>query len=398
MKKIKTFNKKLKKEDRFYRIMVLILRPFLPLRYNITKNNSEILKREDPYLIIGNHVMADDPIIINSHSNRLIRYIASDTNYDTYWKKFFLNLGGAIPFSKGNKDFKAVKQLLRLSKADKPVGIYPEGGRCWSGETEEIIYSTAKLIKMLRIPVYSAIIKGGYLKKPRWAQHYRKGKIFLDYEVLFEKKQIKKMSEEEIYEQMKNGIYHNEYEWQRKNKIKFKGKNKAEHIERLLYMCPKCKGIDTIYSQGDLFSCKSCSESWSIDDYGFIKGEYFEDTVHWNKWQKDILYGYLKREKIEIITQEISFQKFNKEGKKILEQMVNVVLSSKSLKINGQNIDEILCIENIKAFSITLLDIFEFYNNQDEKYRIIFNPKKNPSIIFFLETLKHYTGRKRNER
>jgi len=287
---------------------------------------------------------------------------------------------------------------LRLSKADKPVGIYPEGGRCWSGETEEIIYSTAKLIKMLRIPVYSAIIKGGYLKKPRWAQHYRKGKIFLDYEVLFEKKQIKKMSEEEIYEQIKNGIYHNEYEWQRKNKIKFKGKNKAEHIERLLYMCPKCKGLDTIYSQGDLFSCKSCSESWAIDDYGFIKGDYFEDTVQWNKWQKDILYGYLKREKIEIITQEISFQKFNKEGKKILEQMVNVVLSSKSLKINGQNIDEILCIENIKAFSITLLDIFEFYNNQDEKYRIIFNPKKNPSIIFFLETLKYYIGRKRNER
>ena len=398
MKKIKTFNKKLKKEDRFYRIIVLILRPFLPLRYNITKNNSEILKREEPYLIIGNHVMADDPIIINSHSNRLIRYIASDTNYDTYWKKFFLNLGGAIPFSKGNKDFKAVKQVLRLIKADKPVGIYPEGGRSWSGETEEVIYSTAKLIKMLKIPVYSAIMKGGYLKKPRWAQYYRKGKIFLDYEVLFEKKQINKMSEEEIYKKMKKEIYHNEYDWQRKNKIKFRGKDKAEHIERLLYMCPNCKGLDTIYSRGDFFTCKNCSENWSIDDYGFIKGNYFEDTVQWNKWQKDILHSDLKREEIEIITQEINLQKFNNKGEKTLEQMVNGVLSPKSLKINGHNIDEIIYIENIKAFSITLLDIFELYNDQNEKYRIIFNPKKNPSIILFWETLKYYIGRKRNER
>lgn len=398
MKDKNRFKRKLKKEDLFYKVMMIIVRPFLPLRYDITQTNKEILHTEEPYLIIGNHVMADDPVIVNSHSDRLIRYIASDTNYDTYWKKVVLNLGGAIPFSKGNTDFKAVKHLIRLTKSNKPVGLYPEGGRCWSGETEEIIYSTAKLIKMLRVPVYKVIMKGGYLKKPRWAQFYRKGKIFMDYKVLFTKNQIENMDEEEIYKEMKGGIYHNDYKWQRDNKIRFTGKNKAEHIERLLYFCPKCESLDSIYSRGDNFHCKTCGEKWNIDDYGFIKGEFFQDTVQWNNWQKDLLYEKLEKEKLEIISGEIKLKKFNSSGKKIFDENVELILSSHFIKVKGTSLNEEMKINSIKAVSITLLDIFEFYNTRDEKFRIIFDPKSNPSIILFLETLKYYMGRIKDER
>ena len=398
MKDKNQFIRKLKKEDLFYKVMMLIVRPFLPFRYDITEINKEILHTEEPYLIIGNHVMADDPVIVNSQSDKLIRYIASDTNYDTYWKKVVLNLGGAIPISKGNTDFKAVKHLIRLTKANKPVGLYPEGGRCWSGETEEVIYSTAKLIKMLKVPVYNVIIKGGYLKKPRWAQYYRKGKIFMDYKVLFTKNQIENMDEEEIYKDMKRGIYHNDYKWQRDNKIKFTGKNKAEHIERLLYLCPKCKSLDSIYSHGDNFHCKSCGEKWNIDDYGFIKGEFFQDTVQWNKWQKDLLYKKIKEENLEIISGEIKLKKFNSYGEKILDENVEINLSSMKIEIKINTTVEEIKIENVKAVSITLLDIFEFYNSRDEKFRIVFDPKSNPSIILFLETLKYYMRRIKDER
>jgi hypothetical protein len=66
------------------------------------------------------------------------------------------------------------------------------------------------------------------------------------------------------------------------------------------------------------------------------------------------------------------------------------------IKINT-TVEEIK-IENVKAVSITLLDIFEFYNSRDEKFRIVFDPKSNPSIILFLETLKYYMRRIKDER
>jgi ribosomal protein S27AE len=220
----------------------------------------------------------------------------------------------------------------------------------------------------------------------------------MDYKVLFTKNQIENMDEEEIYKEMKRGIYHNDYKWQRDNKLKFTGKNKAEHIERLLYLCPKCKSLDSIYSHGDNFHCKSCGEKWNIDDYGFINGEFFQDTVQWNKWQKDLLYKKIKEENLEIISGEIKLKKFNSYGEKILDENVEINLSSMKIEIKINTTVEEIKIENVKAVSITLLDIFEFYNSRDEKFRIVFDPKSNPSIILFLETLKYYMRRIKDER
>ena len=389
MKKIK-LKRKLKNEDLFYNILSTVLRPFLRFRYDIETHNKDILKNKEPYLIIGNHVMADDPVIVNFHSRKLIRYMAADTNYDTPWKRTIFSLGGAIPFSKGNSDFKAVKHLLRLVKNRKPVGLYPEGGRGWSGETEEIIFSTAKLIKILNNSVYRVMTKGGYMNKPRWADYYRKGKIHMHYDVLFHKEEVKKLTVEEIYEKIKKAIYHNEYSWQKENNYTYKGKNKAEHIERLLYICTKCSTIDSLSSKGDEFKCTECGEKWKINDYGFIEGGFYDNTVEWNHWQKKQLYKKLKKSEITINTKKIQFEKFDKNGKKLYNEEVLINLDDKNLKIKGREFNEKLDVKNIRAVSITLLDIFEFYN-KEEKYRIIFNPEVNPSIIYFLETLKYYS-------
>ena len=39
------------------------------------------------------------------------------------------------------------------------MSLYPEGGRNWDGATDRLVPATAKLIKLLRIPVYGIFTK-----------------------------------------------------------------------------------------------------------------------------------------------------------------------------------------------------------------------------------------------
>ena len=102
---------------------------------------------------MGHHVTAFDPIISNLFSRRLIRYVTADANYDSKLKRFFLNLVEGIPFTKNAADSSAIRRIMRHIKKGHPVGLYPVGGRNWDVSTDFIIRSTAKLVKLIRVPV-----------------------------------------------------------------------------------------------------------------------------------------------------------------------------------------------------------------------------------------------------
>ena len=62
----------------------------------------------------------------------------------------------------------------------------------------------------------------------------------MNYDILLEPDEIKKLDVDDIYRKVVDGIYLNEYEWQKKNMIPFRGKNLAEYLDLFLVVCPKC--------------------------------------------------------------------------------------------------------------------------------------------------------------
>lgn len=206
----------------FAKLLRVTLSVWLRLNYKTKAYNEKVKDLKAPYLLVGNHCLNWDPFLTGSYLKYNTRFIASDSLYRNKTLGFLLTyLVGAIPKKKAVSDMKTVKLTLKTLKKGHVVGVYPEANRTWNGRSIDILYSTAKFIKLLKVPVVNCIIKGGYLSRPRWAVKGRKGIIELHYDIIFTKEDIRNKSIDEIFLELNKAIRYNEYDWQKEKMLEF---------------------------------------------------------------------------------------------------------------------------------------------------------------------------------
>ncbi len=381
----------------FFHSMKPLLKTFFFIRYGFRTINNPLKGVNGPYLVIGHHVMSEDPLFVLCGSRQLIHFLAADANMDTPWKRILFNAMGMIPFKKRKSDIKAIRHLSRLIKENQAIGLFPEGGRTWDGATETPIPSTAKLIKMLGVDVYITFYRGGYLTSPRWADHNRKGRIHFDGYQLFSHEDLKEKSTSDIFNVLSEALCHNDYEWQHKHMIPFKGTNKASGIARILYKCPACNKDQHFVTSGDDFTCSSCNETYTINTYGFIEGNTpYENTVDWVKWQRSHLPKLIDSlQQIEL--NDIIYEtRHSKTKERKIYPHCNVNITNDGLLITAASYRKHLSIKDTFGFSFTLKDLFEFYTN-DYKHRLIINPTKHPSNLLIIDICEQLKENSLNE-
>lgn len=277
----------------FNRFLKFTFGVYLKKRFNVNIYNGKILNVKPPYLVIGNHVGVWDPFLMSMGIPEPVYFVISDHYFRNFWLRQVLKLVGGIPKSKMLADSGTIRAIFSIIKRNGVIGLYPEGARNWDLKNVPVIYSTAKLIKSLKIPVISAVMQGAGLTRPRWARSSRTGLINLNYDVLMQPEEIKNMDVDDIYRKVTEGIRLNEYEWQKKNMIPFRGKNLAEYLDLFLVVCPRCKSLCSLYSHGDFFTCTKCNYTVRYNEYGFFTTEnekLFDSPQTWSEWQNDYLY------------------------------------------------------------------------------------------------------------
>lgn len=279
---------------------------YLKKRFNVKIYNQKIQNIRPPYLVIGNHVGAWDPFLMSIGIADPIYFVISDAHFRNFWLRQVLKLVGGIPKSKQLADSGSIRAILSIIKRKGVIGLYPEGARNWDLKNVPVIYSTAKLIKSLKIPVISTVMQGAGLTRPRWARSSRTGIINMNYDILLKPEEIKDMDVDSIYRKVVDGIHFNEYEWQNKNMIRFKGKNLAEYLDLFLVVCPRCRSLCSLHSHGDYFTCRECNYTVRYDEYGFFTAEhekFFDSTQAWSEWQNAYLYELFSKD--EYVTGKI---------------------------------------------------------------------------------------------
>ncbi|OQY32604.1 MAG: hypothetical protein B6241_10560 [Spirochaetaceae bacterium 4572_59] len=248
-------------------------------------------KLKPPYLLIANHVSNYDPVIVSSNQNHLVHWVANDAVFRHPFVRWAFEKVQTIPKTKGMSDLDTIRIMHQKVREGAVVGLFPEGKTCWDGKTQHLLPATAKLVKLLKVPVISVTIRGAYMTQPRWvwSKNRRRSRILLDARLLVQKEEIKSMSVEEVDLRLSEGLANDDFKFIRENSVRLESENRAEHLELYTFICPKCGRLEALRSKGNDVVCIHCMWHFTIDPYGQFprdKDFPFADLSEWNEWQQ----------------------------------------------------------------------------------------------------------------
>lgn len=273
-------------------VVMTLLRICKPIAFKILNAEMEYYKpKNKTFLLISNHTDALDPGFIMGGMNRYIRFVASDHVTRTPPLGPFIKLfGGCIIKRRSNPPEVLINDILDSLKADVPVGLFAEGSTSLNGETGFISANTGKLVKDSGKALITWRFTGGYLRSPRWANTNKKGPVRGGVVREYSPEELAAMTVDEVNEIIRRDTYINAFEEQRKNQDVYTGENMAEYLERILYVCPKCKEIGHLHSKGDYFKCDACGYNVEYGTDAFFHSEdnevIFDNVLAWDKWQR----------------------------------------------------------------------------------------------------------------
>ncbi|XMB86731.1 hypothetical protein RJG79_02775 [Mycoplasmatota bacterium WC44] len=325
--------------------------------------------RKDAFVILGNHLYEYDALAYGLIWKRLPISLVSRSLMVSPMQRFKLRfLADSISKSQGENDIKAVKQMIQAIRQGNSLLILPEGEVSYFGATQHIDMSISKLLKKLNVDVITAVSKGGHMSRPRWALSKRVNRYSeVHFSTLISKEEMKTLSTDDIYLKICSALEHNDFDWQRENMVFVGGDARAEGLEKFLYKCTECGAFHSIITEANDIICTNCNNKGYIDEYGFIKGFKFDNTVEWNNFQLEYV-SDLK--KTTFSTEATHYHvDYDKLSSKIVGE-VTMKYEDKILYVDGVE-KEIFEVENMEYVNVTQRNVLTFdYNNKHYYYKL----------------------------
>ena len=257
---------------------------------------SDIKGIKPPFIVLAGHTSYLDffTVTIALYPRRM-NYLAAYNFFRDPVLKFLLGLMGAIPKNQFTRDNQAILKTKYVISCGGIIAIFPHG--CLSNEGRPGGFaspSIAKLIKNLKIPVVAVHTNGGYLTRPRWTKRIRRGRMDTTVTRVFTSEELSTLSVDNIYRRLISAIDFDDYRWQRKHKVTFKGRHLAEGVELVLYKCPKCNAEFTLHSKGNKLFCLCCDNEAIVNSKLFFEPGNEDSIVYdgidnWYDFQRENL-------------------------------------------------------------------------------------------------------------
>ncbi len=256
----------LRRHKMAYALLAPVLTVFVKLRFRYEFDN--LRKIEGPYLLLVNHNMELDPVLVGVAAKRQLYFVASEhimrKGFGTW---FLMRYFRPIIHKKGKQGVQTVKQMLKALRDGHSVCIFPEGNRSFNGLTGDILPTIGRVAGRSGMKLVTYRIEGGYLTQPRWSLTLRRGKLKGRFVREYSPQELKSMTDEQINQAIRDDLYEDAYVTQQKERIAFRGKDLALGMESTVFACPVCGRIGTLHSDKTRLYC-DCGFDAVYDVYG----------------------------------------------------------------------------------------------------------------------------------
>ena len=156
-----------KYEKLLYKICKCIYKVLLKILYRPKVYGKENIPKEGSLILAGDHIMAVDPTLVMSSTNRIVHYMAKEELFKGFHGWLFKKIG-LIKIDREKSNVAAILKAEEILKEGGTIGIFPEGTRNkTSNELLKFKLGTVKMAKETGAKIQPFAIRGQYklLKK-----------------------------------------------------------------------------------------------------------------------------------------------------------------------------------------------------------------------------------------
>lgn len=284
-------------------ILCFLLR--LPFEW-IFRFKHEDFTLDEPTLIVCNHVTNFDVILASlAFPGYHAHFVASEHMFRKgLISKFLQFVFDPISRRKGVSGADTAMACLRKLKAGKSVFIFAEGETSWDGRTQDIFPGIGRMARMGGARLLTYRLEGGYLSAPRWGKGIRRGQMQGRIMGIYSPEQLQSMKAEEIDDLIRRDIYEDAWQRQAKQHVIFKSNRRAEKMETVLFICPRCGEYGRLKSRKNTLSC-TCGLQAEVTHFGtFAEDRPFKNLAQWDAWQRQVFEKQLSLGNIPVLSDE----------------------------------------------------------------------------------------------
>lgn len=151
-----------KYEKLLYKICKCLYKVLLKILYRPKVYGKENIPKEGSLILAGNHIMAVDPTLVMSSTNRIVHYMAKEELFKGFHGWLFKKIG-LIKIDREKSNVASILKAEEILKEGGTIGIFPEGTRNkTSNELLKFKLGAVKMAKETGTKIQPFAIRGQY--------------------------------------------------------------------------------------------------------------------------------------------------------------------------------------------------------------------------------------------